>query len=135
MIREARQAKGWNGKTAAERIGIPAPHLSQYETGGRVPTPDKVARIAAVLGIDPDLLEVHFGRAPEALRRDPLEWALVRLAAAAESTADIDPQSPALVRREALEAALAKIVSERDRLTCIAGKIRSVLAMAGGEAR
>lgn len=127
MIREAREAKRMSAEAACALLEISRPMLSMWETGARVPSPEWTEIIARKLEMDHDLLEIHCGRAPAALREDPLAWALARLEAPlAQVDGDLSD-----VRQDVLRELLGRITTERDRLTCIAGKVRTVLAMGG----
>jgi transcriptional regulator with XRE-family HTH domain len=56
VLREARAAKGWSQKEAAERSGVPLQTLSRYEkpTWEGRPSTEKVVLLAAALDISED---------------------------------------------------------------------------------
>lgn len=56
-IQTARRAKGLTQPEVAEAAGVSQGALSRYENGERTPDAEVLARLAAALGVTPDLLE------------------------------------------------------------------------------
>ena len=56
MIREARQARGISLRQLADRVGIHFSHLSKIENGKDQVGRNSLAKIAEMLGVDPDLM-------------------------------------------------------------------------------
>ncbi len=55
-FKEARKAKGWNQREAAEQLGIPYWTYVKYEAGDREPSYETLSRIAETLGVTTDFL-------------------------------------------------------------------------------
>lgn len=72
--REAKQPKLSQGKLGKE-FGIKRESVSSWESGKTAPTPDKIPRLATVLGLDPNYLltlyEAGAGREPTSSARQP----------------------------------------------------------------
>jgi transcriptional regulator with XRE-family HTH domain len=68
IIRELREARGWNVGELAKAANLSRQGLSLFETHGREPSAHLVLRLARALGVAPDVL---FGRAQRRAARWP----------------------------------------------------------------
>lgn len=84
LIVAARKARGWSQLRLADELGMAQSRVSEWELGGIVPDKVSASRLAKVLDIPLDDLEIALGRAPEALIRDPDAWALQRIKSIAD---------------------------------------------------
>lgn len=55
-IQEARKKKKFTQKQVAEKVPMNTNYLAVYERGLHMPPPDRLSRIAQVLGVDTDNL-------------------------------------------------------------------------------
>ncbi|GAB3115971.1 hypothetical protein GCM10027160_24170 [Streptomyces calidiresistens] len=55
-VRAAREAAGLTRTALAREVGVSLSLMSEIESGTRNCTPERMAEIARVLGVDPDLL-------------------------------------------------------------------------------
>ena len=67
-IARLRQAKGWNQKELADRVGARPTQISKYERGIYLPRPDLLPRLGEELGVSLDYLMT--GRSGGEPRRD-----------------------------------------------------------------
>ena len=71
VIREARKSAGMSQDALAHRVGVSEPTIRNAEANRRIPQRSTLAMIAAVLGIEPELLGLSwndFGRSPDTER-------------------------------------------------------------------
>lgn len=52
LLHDQRRALGVEAKAVAQRVGLSAQYLSDIEHGRRIPPPETLVRLAAVLGLD-----------------------------------------------------------------------------------
>ncbi|MBE0418111.1 MAG: helix-turn-helix transcriptional regulator [Coriobacteriia bacterium] len=60
-LRQVRKARGWSQLRLAAKSGVPPAHISQAETGRRIPYPCEAERLCAALDyqvLPSDLMEV-----------------------------------------------------------------------------
>jgi transcriptional regulator with XRE-family HTH domain len=114
-----RSSKGWSQKELSQAAGLPRGMISDYEMGRRPLSPRKLASLAAILGIDPEEMEVALLPA-RSLR--PAEEALgPPLGPTAEEQERIERTVARVIRRaadvarEELTRSLRESAIQRDR--------------------
>jgi transcriptional regulator with XRE-family HTH domain len=90
-----RSSKGWSQKELSQAAGLPRGMISDYEMGRRPLSPRKLASLAALLGIDPEEMEVALLPA-RSLR--PVEEALG------------PPLGPTAEQQEGIERTVARVI-------------------------
>ncbi|MDP1820034.1 MAG: helix-turn-helix transcriptional regulator [Acidimicrobiales bacterium] len=63
-IKQERLRHGMTQRDLAQKVGITVPYMSKIEAGKETPTEDKLAKLAQVLGMNPDELILAAGRMP-----------------------------------------------------------------------
>lgn len=58
-IREARESQGITQESLAHHLGIPAPQLSNWESGKHLPSARRVVDLADAIGVPPSVFSAH----------------------------------------------------------------------------
>ncbi|MEN9784791.1 MAG: hypothetical protein RLZZ299_55 [Pseudomonadota bacterium] len=67
-LRQMRQARGLRQQELADHLGVSAAHLSRVESGEKRLSEEALARVAGMLGMDPDEVALRAGVVPPSLR-------------------------------------------------------------------
>jgi len=69
-IKKRREEKGLTQVDMALQIGVSQVHISQFETGGLIPSQSQIKEITEILGLDPETLNKELREFYESRKRE-----------------------------------------------------------------